>query len=1364
MVYSSLKKLLAKFPYFLKKSPDSNFYKSEYVFNEQFKGLYNDLIEVYESFHLNKRLLVWREQSDAYDYSINFVACFPYLKTVTCYKNDEVIYTESYEYSDEVDTFIYSYDGSSENIIPSDKFHIMVETWEEYTLSKGYPENDTPLNDIYDHDSSLDHFGELHNIPRKTYKIPHKLNDDLYYVYNGVVKLTDEDYAKLTINDIANKEEFQIFNKTQLITYYKNTEHPFNNQTTENDYYYMNRIIKFLQYYHKLPLPVIEIWKLYGLNPEDEKEISFINRERYLCKMFEENRHLSPNGEYDEGWKPQRWEHKDTLWCPVKPDIFFFANVNNASPVQGMDITFDYDFIDEFARKTETDYYIIPYFKTENGELHRYDDEFCQYTKDKGFLWTINTNDIPGIDTDYQFDFIFRAYENYNDMKALNTNYLESDVIRITIKGCGNADIYVDCVDGNDNNDGATSQTAYRTLEYAVSQMHGSRNVIALINKNERFYIDNVLKIDETCSIISCPSGAVIYQNNGWSLFNVMQDTNLYLQGITLKHKCCEMLSESTEFVNENAFNYPINIEIPKSICKIATKIDMTKDYTTYAHRNITLTGTLLTDTGDYMVGAEYVSGLTKNCPTQTHDPNKPVSNEEVKLYLGSNLLGTVTTAEDGDYTFTQLFDNIGTFNIAVKHDESKKYCLSENYYSVIVEPMPTTTTITKPVSKMYIEESFSIPYSVKDYYDTPVTVGVLKLYEDNKLVKTVNNGSDLNYTPTVAGLHNYKIVFSHDETYVESSVEFTVNVVKYKTNLVLLSEGKSVYKTDENITITGVLTDELGNLLSNKPIKIYCDDTLLTTKNTDSKGEISYSTKLAKGNHTLHLEFVETSKYYQSISNYYRVRVRDTEIADIQLKLYPEHKILGSLPTSIPINVYACDKNGNPLSTSFKIADTYNSKCGLTDSTVYTTNNDGWWSGNFNTQAIKNCKGTYIQAISTVDGDVYSNLVHLRNSVEPELNVESFLTVDKSVYSYNNEVITVNGVLIDQEDDPLPNENLVIKVYAENTLIKTFNLTTDVTGEFEAIYTTTSNVRGKDLRFELTYAKHTGAYAACSDEVTVMFKQLATTISSEDLSVPTSQRFAITGSVIDENNIPADTGSVTITVDNTNYNVALSSNGEFSLSLNKLFKPSDYSININYAENTYYKTSNKETTLTITKLTPVITLEKNHLLVVDESYNLPYTFELPNISSKTSETITPSGTISLQKTNGTVIQTVTVKQAINLLFTSQEVIQGKLVYSGDDYLNKVTITGIKLTIVNPSYIIKDKTDSPWDITLLDEFPSDTSSYSEEDYLILSELLDDDNPKLILTDNPDESSVTGEEDIILVDDDDAEDVILENED
>ena len=106
MVYSSLDKLLAKFPYFLKKSSDSNFYKSEYVFNELFKGLYNDLFEVYQSLHLGKRLFVWKEQGEAYNYSVNFIANFPYLKSVTCYKNDEVIYSESYNYSDEVDTFI----------------------------------------------------------------------------------------------------------------------------------------------------------------------------------------------------------------------------------------------------------------------------------------------------------------------------------------------------------------------------------------------------------------------------------------------------------------------------------------------------------------------------------------------------------------------------------------------------------------------------------------------------------------------------------------------------------------------------------------------------------------------------------------------------------------------------------------------------------------------------------------------------------------------------------------------------------------------------------------------------------------------------------------------------------------------------------------------------------------------------------------------------------------------------------------------------------------------------------------------------------------------------------------------------------
>ena len=58
MVKNSLQSLLDKYPYFLNKSEESNFYKVQWVNNENFKTLYNDLFKVYESFHLTKNLLI----------------------------------------------------------------------------------------------------------------------------------------------------------------------------------------------------------------------------------------------------------------------------------------------------------------------------------------------------------------------------------------------------------------------------------------------------------------------------------------------------------------------------------------------------------------------------------------------------------------------------------------------------------------------------------------------------------------------------------------------------------------------------------------------------------------------------------------------------------------------------------------------------------------------------------------------------------------------------------------------------------------------------------------------------------------------------------------------------------------------------------------------------------------------------------------------------------------------------------------------------------------------------------------------------------------------------------------------------------
>ena len=110
MVKDSLKKQLKAFPHFLDKSSDSNFYKIQSVFNNQFRKLDQAIFEVYESFKLDKRVLVWKDQNEPYVYTMRFSVSFPNLKSVKIYKNDELIYVDEFSYENNVNNSEYSYE------------------------------------------------------------------------------------------------------------------------------------------------------------------------------------------------------------------------------------------------------------------------------------------------------------------------------------------------------------------------------------------------------------------------------------------------------------------------------------------------------------------------------------------------------------------------------------------------------------------------------------------------------------------------------------------------------------------------------------------------------------------------------------------------------------------------------------------------------------------------------------------------------------------------------------------------------------------------------------------------------------------------------------------------------------------------------------------------------------------------------------------------------------------------------------------------------------------------------------------------------------------------------------------------------
>lgn len=550
MPIHSLNNLLKMFPYFFDKSETSNFYKSQKITNNLFKKIYMDLKDTYESFHLDKRLLVWKEQTEAYNYTMRFVSTFKLLKDVKVYCEDDIIYEaeyslnedESYSYlskeiihnyipvevqvpiesdddeeyetiteiqheiypyqhsqEENITTFDYSHEASSENIIPSEKYSITVTTYDEYEFQKGFPENDTPKNNSYDHDISLDEIGAENNVPRRQYTTI----DESEYSYE------------------------------EIIERYNTTDPPFNNQSTEDDYHYMKRLITYLIKYHTTSLPVLEIWKLYGV------DATLTNRDKFILRLFDENIH-PPNSDGEFDWIPEPWEHKD--FFVDEGNIFgeyFFAEANTVQPIRKHGITFYLKFMNSLAEILHENYFTVDIFL--NGELIAEDYTNIQYPVAAEQLSESREGNL----------FTFHA-KKYNEVfKTVN--------ILVKVRGCSDADFYVDASSDSEIEDGSY-ENPFRTIEKAIESVNGIYNLIAVFGTVELGYVAN---IQENCYIIGCNKAKIINNIDSARFFNLAREKKVAIQDITLQTPENTTLLDNDIWENQNGLNLLETIVTP---------------------------------------------------------------------------------------------------------------------------------------------------------------------------------------------------------------------------------------------------------------------------------------------------------------------------------------------------------------------------------------------------------------------------------------------------------------------------------------------------------------------------------------------------------------------------------------------------------------------------------------------------------------------------------------------------------------------------------------------------------------------------------------------------------------------------------
>ena len=676
MPYKSFESLLSKFPYFLNKNWDSNFSKSERVFNSEFKKVYNNLYDVYLASKLRKHVLIWKEQNSGYNYDMYFAVSFPNLKSVCITEHyielvsQEVvlddgsikinesmqeiskdIYTETFNYDDFVNHFEYLHSNTSQTIIPTEKYTITIETWDEYTTTKGFPENPIIVGDEYDHDYSLDAFGEYFRCPRRTYK---------------EVKTSQ----------------------------YPDTIPAYDNQVTEDDYHYMQRLLYYATHLNDTPLPVLEIFKLFSIT-----DAQLLNRSRLICRMTDTSKHME-NGVYNRGWIPQRWEHKDR-WCEgLSDDLFLFANVNNNNLLEGQKFNFTFKILNSkgeevynnntyntisetIIEESEKPYIIVPY---KNNKLFK-EGLFLNSNE----TWSLKTEDINNMDS----TFIFKCFKTIEDAQKdttpdiiIHENDLTSEEIYITVKGCNSADWYVDAENGNDTNNGNSKTTAFKTLKQALSHVEGEKNIISLLNGTYNLTPEN---ITENTTITSCPEYNPIITCSDPTFFRVYQNACLTLKNIQLNYKCCDLYSKFTVFKNENNVNYPLNVKVNSKFCLISTSIVLNKPSETEweAFTEYLLTGELMS----------------------TED----VSGETVKLLRNNVVVDETTVDNTGAFSFNiNTGANTGDVEYQVIHEKSNKFCNSISE-PLLMNVKKTTPELILP-SNIYgsANEEFEIPFTVK--------------------------------------------------------------------------------------------------------------------------------------------------------------------------------------------------------------------------------------------------------------------------------------------------------------------------------------------------------------------------------------------------------------------------------------------------------------------------------------------------------------------------------------------------------------------------------------------------------------------------------------------------------------------------
>jgi len=516
---------------------------------------------------------------------------------------------------------------------------------------------------------------------------------------------------------------------------------------------------------------------------------------------------------------------------------------------------------------------------------------------------------------------------------------------------------------------------------------------------------------------------------------------------------------------------------------------------------------------------------------------NKGIANMPLKVTAGNEIY-TITTDDDGKYEFkydvTEIVEDVP---ISICFEGNDLYLASEVIQGSFDTEALEVNIALDEVTLSEVNETTTITGSVTDNYDHAIA--------DAEVDLEINGDEAVTVTTDSEGIFSYDAEFKevmtvtvdaamkNQEIYEADSATTTFNVVvgPKRTNLTIKT-GNGVGTVIDIVDVTpyfdevitnGTLIDIFGEPVTNATIKILLNGEDYS-QTTDSEGRFSLVYNATEGLtvYDLSVEFVGNDAYKPAGEVY--AGTFTTEAFAITVSIddnFPEEILNGD---TVTISGNATLQNGT-----------------LNNNPIVLTI-DGV---NYNTQTDDEGKFTYDYTVArTGDIPVIAYATFANSDVQtaqktitvayPRVNVDLDEVNDTTVLTE----VTLNGRLYIVQNGTAIMDDLIFKIN-DNVI----PLATDDEGYFT--YTFTPDAIGS---YEISIAYENDRYDVQNASVTINVAKRATRLVNDKLpiAVRLTDTFTISGTLIDETNVPIADAEVIFIINNERFTNTTDADGHY--------------------------------------------------------------------------------------------------------------------------------------------------------------------------------------------------------------------------